>query len=292
MANDAGENVCLWALNECKKYGTLDSYLQLLFDIKDQIKILSLYNSILCLTDFKTVLQHPMTDYYLKKLLEILQSEYMEDVERSVHLGLVEWQCRNILEWEEMKCMQKVMKIDPSMYAMLVKAVFKSEDTDTVTEEQMQTANALYSGYIKAQFCPCEKDGKVDYDELKVWIDTFKDMLTVQKQLRLFEHLIGRLLVFSPPGEDGFMPCEAVRSIIEENYSDSLKKEYVIAEKNKRGFYAFSAGKSELQMSEDYRNNAQHLQEKYPHTSEIYFHLSDSYKWEAEQERKCAENEA
>ena len=291
IANDVGESVCLWALDECKKYGTLDSYLQLLFDIKDQITDSNLYNYILYLTDFKTGVNHSMTDYYLKKLLEILQSKYMDDAERCTSLGFLEWQCREILEWEDMKCIQKVMKVDPSMYAMLAKAIFKSEETDEVTGEQRNIANKLYSGYNKAQFCPCEKDGKVDYDELKAWIDAFKELLIAQKQLRLFEHLIGRLLVFSPPGEDGFMPCEAVSRIIEDNYSDSLKREYAIAEKNKRGVYTFSAGESELQMSEDYRKNAQHLQEKYPHTAEIYFYLSDSYKWDAEQERKRAENE-
>lgn len=291
IADDVGESACLWALDQCKKYGTLDSYLQLLFDIKDQITDLNLYNSILYLTDFKTGVNHSMTDYYLKKLLEILQSKYNDDAERCTSLGFLEWQCREILEWEDMKCMQKVMKVDPSMYAMLAKAIFKSEETDEVTEEQRNIANKLYSGYNKAQFCPCEKDGRVDYDELKAWIDAFKDMLTAQKQLRLFEHLIGRLLVFSPPGEDGFMPCEAVRRIIEDNYSDSLKREYAIAEKNKRGVYTFSAGQEELQISENYKNNALHLQEKYPHTAEIYFYLSDSYKWDAEQERKRAENE-
>ena len=291
LSDDAKQDTCIWALNECKIYGTLNSYLTLLFDVKDRISISDLYNSIFDIDNIKVGMQNQMMDYYLKEILKKLQTEYIDDLEKCTQLALLEWKCRNILEWEDMRCMQKVMKIDPSMYAELAKVIFKAEDADEVTEEQRNIANALYSGYNKAQFCPCEKDGKVDYDELKTWIDAFKDMLTAQKQLRLFEHLIGRLLVFSPPGEDGFMPCEAVRKIIEENYSDSLKSEYAIAERNKRGVYTFSAGESELQMSEDYRNNAQHFQEKYPHTAEIYFYLSYLYKWDAEQERKRAENE-
>lgn len=291
LSDDAKQDTCIWALNECKIYGTLNSYLTLLFDVKERIPISDLYNSIFDIENIKVGMQTQMMDYYLKEVLEKIQTEYIHDLQKCTQIALLEWKCRNILEWEDMRCMQKVMKVDPSMYAMLAKAIFKSEETDEVSEEQRNIANKLYSGYNKAQFCPCEKDGKVDYDELKAWVDAFKDMLTAQKQLRLFEHLIGRLLVFSPPGEDGFMPCEAVRRIIEDNYSDSLKREYAIAERNKRGVYTFSAGESELQMSEDYRNNAQHIQEKYPHTAEIYFYLSDSYKWDAEQERKCAENE-
>lgn len=291
LANGVGETVCLWALNECKKYGTLDSYLQLLFDIKDQITVFNLYNSILCLSDFKTGVQHSTTDYYLKKLLEILQLKYMDDAEKCVSLGFLEWQCRNILEWEDMKCVQKVMKIDPSMYAAIVKIIYKADDTDEITEKQKESANALYAGFIKAQFCPCEKDGKVDYNELKSWVDSFKVMLSEQKQSGLFGHLLGRLFPFSPVGEDGCMPCESVRKIIEDNPDDSLKREYAVTEFNKRGVFTFSAGQEEMELSENYKMNAQKLQEKYPHTAEIYFNLSNSYKHDAEMERKRAENE-
>ena len=81
----------------------------------------------------------------------------------------------------------------------------------------------MYSGFDKAKFCPAEKDGKVKYELLKEWLDKFKELLILQKQDKLFGNLIGRLLAYSPIGEDGYMPCEAVRVIIEEYYSESLK---------------------------------------------------------------------
>lgn len=291
LSGDANQDTCIWVLNECKNYGTLNSYLSLLFDVKDRISILDLFNFIFEIEHIKIGTQNQMRDYYFKEILKALQTEYMNDVEKCTQLALLEWKCRNVLDWEDMRCMQKVMKIEPSLYAELAKIIFKSEDAGEVTEEQRNIANALYSGYDKAQFCPCEKDGKVDYDELKTWVDAFKNILTEQKQSRLFGHLIGRLLVFSPPGEDGFMPCESVRRIIEDNYSDSLKREYAIAEMNKRGVFSFSAGQEELRLSENYKSNALNIREKYPHTAEIYFYLSDSYKWEAERERRRAENE-
>ena len=291
LSDDAEEIVCLWALNECKEYGTLDSYLQLLFDVKNRIADSNLYSFIFEIVNIKIHTPTQMTSYYLKELLDILHAKYMDDVEKCTQLALLEWGCRNALEWEDMKCTQRIMKVEPTMYAELVKIIYKSEGDEEVTEEKTKMANALYSGFSKAEFCPCEKDGKVDYSELKVWIDTFKDMLIKQKQSGLFEHLIGRLLAFSPLGEDGLMPCEAVRRIIEENYSDSLKRAYAIAVINKRGVHTLSAGQAELQLSQKYKNNAQNLQENYPHTAAIYFYLSDSYKRDAEYERKCAENE-
>ena len=54
------------------------------------------------------------------------------------------------------------------------------------------------------------------------------------------------LLAYSPIGEDGYSPCEAVRMVIEEYYTDSLKTAYVVAEENKRGVHMVDAGKSEL----------------------------------------------
>ena len=98
-------------------------------------------------------------------------------------------------------------------------------------------------------------------------------------------------MAYSPIGEDGYSPCEAVRMVIEEYYTDSLKTAYVVAEENKRGVHMVDAGKSELILHQRYQKNAEALQERYPYTADIYFAISDNYKRKAEYERKCAEDE-
>lgn len=67
-----------------------------------------------------------------------------------------------------------------------------------------------------------EKEGEVIYENLKKWIEKFKELLINQKQERLFGNLVGRLLAYSPIGEDGYSPCEAVRMVIEEYYTDCI----------------------------------------------------------------------
>ena len=57
------------------------------------------------------------------------------------------------------------------------------------------------------------------------------------------------------------MPCEAVRKIIEKNYSDSLKRAFIIEEENKRGIHIVDAGKSEMKLFQKYRRNAEELQD-------------------------------
>ena len=162
---------------------------------------------------------------------------------------------------------------------------------ENIDEEKRKLANKVYSGFDKAKFCPTEKDGEVIYENLKKWIEKFKELLINQKQERLFGNLVGRLLAYSPIGGDGYSPCEAVRMVIEEYYTDSLKTAYVVAEENKRGVHMVDAGKSEIILHQRYQKNAEALQERYPYTADIYFAISDNYKREAEYERKRAEDE-
>lgn len=132
---------------------------------------------------------------------------------------------------------------------------------------------------------------RIKYKVLKKWVEELKGLLIKQKQENLFGHLIGRLLAYSPIGADSYHPCEAVRKIIEEYDSDSLRSSYIVAEENKRGVHIVDAGKSELILHQRYLNNAEGLQAEYPKTAEIYFTLSEDYKREAEYERKRAEDE-
>ena len=291
ISENATEEVCMWALNECYEYGTLDSYIALLFDLKEKFQDNQIYQHLIRIKSKGGEIRSSMTDYYLKELLKTVQDRFMDNIEMCQEIGTIEWLLRDVMDWEQMKCMQHMMKADPQIYADLVKIIYKTDKNEEVNQEKAALADKLYSGFDKAKFCPAEKDGKVEYPEIKKWIDVFKESLTAQNQERLFGHLIGRLLAYSPTGADGYMPCEAVRRIIEEYYSDSLIRSYIIAEENKRGVYIADGGKSEIELSERYKHNAEALQYQYPHTAEIYFAISDSYKKEAEWERRQAEDE-
>lgn len=291
IPKDTNEKTCTWALNECYKYGTLDSYVELLFDLEKMLQPIQIYEYAMKIYELQSSVYNSMTEYCLKEILKILQDCFINEVEMCQEIAGMEWYCRNILEWEQMRCTQYMMKSDPTIYAGLIKIIYKGDPNEEIDKERADLANKLYDGFSKAQFCPAEKDGKVKYEELKEWIEEFKKLLINQKQERFFERIVGRLLSYSPIGEDGYMPCEAVRKVIEEIYSESLKNSYVIAEENKRGVHTVDAGKSEFKLHEKYKRNAEALQYKYPHTADIYFALSDSYMKQAEWERKRAEDE-
>lgn len=291
ISDKAEYKVFMWALKECEKYGSLNTYLELLYDIRNKISVHELYNAIFAISNFSGDVASSMTNYYIGEIMKKLQDAFFINDEKCAELANLEWMCRNVLEWEQMKCMQKVMKDDPTFYAALVKIIYKSADDDLNDKAKRKLVNQVYSGFDKAKFCPAEKYGKVSYKNLKNWIDKFQELLIKQKQEGLFGGLVGRLLAYSPVGEDGYSPCEAVRKIIEEYYSVSLKNSYVVEEENKRGVHTVDAGKSELILHHSYQKNAEELQEQYPRTAGIYFTLSDIYKREADFERRRAEDE-
>ena len=278
------------AIDECFKYGSLEAYIELLYEMRKKIPVEQLYSAFVLCPKLSLSSPDSMFGYNLENILKLLQKKYLKDNEKCPVIAQIEWFFRNILNWEQMKCMQFSMKIDPTIYAQLVYIIYKNDSEEPFDEKKAELATRFYTVFEKAKFCPAEIQGKVDYAELEGWIQKFKDILIQQKQERLWAHLIGRLLAYSPIGEDGFSPCESVRKIIEKYYSDELKNSFSTAEYNKRGAHFVDAGRSELLLSEKYQKNAEALQNQYPYTAEIYFSLSRIYRADAVRERELAEN--
>lgn len=215
--------------------------------------------------------------------MEKVQNLYKDDESKWKDIAWVELLFIKNVDWKKLICLQKVLKSVPEYYANLVCMVFKPNENDELKK-------TYYSIFNKIHFCPAEKEGKVDYEELCNWLEGFKSILKENNLENKYFSIIGGLFAYSPNGNDGFMPCEAIRDIIEEYHSDELRNAYQIDEFNKRGVYSSSAGKQERDLAKKYEQNAQALQEAYPYTAQIYFNISNSYKKESKIERKLAED--
>lgn len=284
----------LWAISECEKYGDLNAFLELLFNAMSFFSPDDVYVTFVIIGQIRVgVPFNTMTEYYLKELLKLVHKNFMSDAEKCVRIACVEGLFMNVLDWNHMKCTQMLMKETPLLYAQLISYIFKNEDGEKSVKSTISTImdESLFRLYQKAHFCPAEKVGKVDYNDLLSWINEFRELLNFQKQSHLFSSSVGRLFAHSPVGDDNFMPSEAVREIIEEVYDESLKNAYVIAETNKRGTFSPNAGKTELEMSRRYKDNADNIRLRYPKTASIYDLLSDSYKVDSLRERKNAEDD-
>ena len=291
MSIKAEHDTYTWALGECYRYGTAGALLALLFDAKEKLTPEDIYDYIFGIENMESCAGGQLSDYYLEELLKIIQAEYINIPDSCEKIAMLEWRCRNVLNWDQMVCLQKVMKSNPNFYGDLVMFLYKTDDGKT-DEEKSKIANKIYDGFHKAKFCPTEKNGNVDYDEFIFWVDGFKKILKNHNQSSLFGHLMGRLLPNAPKGQDGVIPCEAVRQYIEENLTDDMKSSFIVEEENKRGVYVVDGGRTEKNLSNTYKAMGDDLvRVGAPRTAEIYYEIGNHYNSMAQMERKRAEDE-
>lgn len=284
-----------WPILECKRYGTLDSFLEFLYmrNLKHPIEAEALYGYLDEIEKMPRAECGRDLQCYIEELLKPLQITYMGDEEKCKRIATLEVVFFQVLDWKNMKCFRHIVNIDPTLFAELVSMVFKKDNANfnEHSEEEKKYISNLFSLYHKAEFCPAEIDGEVNLQDLEAWIEKFKELLIQNDQISLLGMFLGRLFAFSPVGRDEHMPCEAVRSMIEKYSDDSLQREYRTAVFNSRGVYTSSNGKTEFKMADSFKTNAEYLSSLgYPRTAEIYYGLARSYYADAEQEREDAEN--
>ncbi|MCM1045566.1 MAG: hypothetical protein NC417_08650 [Candidatus Gastranaerophilales bacterium] len=284
----------LWAVSESKNHSSLDIFLQHMYRLhhENPLSAWEIYSYMEGIEGMQHTQNSQMTDYYMKQFLEIMQKEFLHDEEKCLRISQIEIYFMNLLEWDNMKCFHHIIKKSPELFAMLVAGIYKRDhEPREKLEPNEQYIHNMYTVYDKAHFCPAEEDGKVKEEKLRQWVETFSSLLEQNDQSSLFGSMIGRLFAFSPCGEDGHEPCEAVRALIEDYCDDRLCSSYESGIFNRRGIYSPSAGKEEMRMAEDFKANAEYLNHKYPKTAKIFYSLYDRYKRESERARTEAENE-
>lgn len=285
-----------WMLSECKKYGDFNSYVELLYIVIDrkQISTESIFTYLRGIEEVERRSVSTTVAYELKKILGKVQGTYIDDPQRNRILAAIEFHNAQILDWEDMKCLAAEFKRSPEIFAELVSIIYRKDD-DEINNSHDKVVDSkiisyLYKLYDMAQFCPAEKEGNVNPDELRTWVERLKKLLKKNCQSRLFTSLLGRLFSFGPSGEDGYEPCEAVRTMIEEYADQDMINEYAIAVYNRRGAFIVTAGRQEYGIAQEFKQKADYLTTDYPKTAQIFYSLYRSYMSDAKSERKRAED--
>lgn len=256
-----GDEIRLY-IEEVIKYGNFNSCVYLIYSVKEKLTSEEVYNYIIRVWDNIKGHNGSRTDEYcLEETLKIAQNYAINSNDYDIILKLAQFAIvvYKVIEYHNMRCYNYLIKIDPRLYASLLYYTFKSDDGH---EKNEKFAKNLFGLYLNTKFCPMENNGLVNYEELKMWVAKFKEQLDIQKQSKLFKSIIGSLFSYSPLGADKYMPCEAVRQVIEEEYDKELKTSYVVAERNKRGVYTSDSGKTEHPMALKYKENADKIRVK------------------------------
>ncbi len=278
------------SLEECQEYGTMDVYMELLFIAKDSVSVEDTLYWFCQAEHVRIENPNSMFSWYVEQILDLLHIHFMDDRDKAFEISRMEWFFGHYIHWDQMKCLQQQIKTDPRVYAYLIEIMYKKDHVKTVDPEKQKRASSMFGVFHEIHFCPAEKDGVVDYNDLKQWVDNFSKILDEQDQSSLWDTVVGDLLPYSPADDDGYMPCKAVRQLIEEYHTPKLHSAYFTTELNKRGVFAASAGKAEKAISQRYKTNANMIRETSPWTARIYDDLSEHYEEMSIQERKSAED--
>lgn len=282
-------------IEECQQYGTINSYIELLYLINDEglISKNELFDCLLKVDKLSFESNGPHLNYYLKEILNTLKDTCFGDYEKCEKLANIEIMFFGLLDWEDMNYFKSVVCQDPTIYAELIKIIYKKEHQKEIekTDVEDKKISYLYGLYYKAKFCPAEINNNVEYEALEEWITKFKKLLEENDQAHLFDYTLGRLLPYSPIDTDEHMPCTAVRLAIEKYFSDDLSESYRTTVYNERGVFSPTAGKKELEIAGEFKKNSDYLyQNNYIRTASIYKRLADTYMYESSKEREVAEN--
>lgn len=281
-----------WVLSESKKYANLNVFLDQLHQIhlSRPLTAEKLFKCFDGIEKMPYSESYPLICYDVEELISIIQTEYMDDIDKCNRIIQIELFFMKLLEWKQMKCLNQKIKNSPEIFAELVCGIFKRDhkNTDDSLIDKKYFQN-MYLIYDIAHFCPAEINGRVDESKLENWISEYKDLLIKNELERLWTYTLGRLFSFSPLGDDGHEPCEAVRNMIEKYGDEEMLNSYQTEVYNRRGIFSPCAGKEELKIAEKFRVNAEFLESSYPKTAQIFYGLFKRYKFEAKYQREDAE---
>lgn len=289
------DNTIRYMLDECKKYGTFDKYLNILEQAISLLKPFELLEYFIQLKSMKVDEKNRIDQYILRCIFEALQNEYTDDEEKCAVIAKEEMRFRNLIDWSDMKCLKRMLEKSPDIYAEMVSVIYLKDGEvkeDKIDEKKREYINNVYDLYSKVVFCPAERNGMVAEDDLNQWVMQLVSLLKEQRQERLLGSLLGKLLAYSPIDNDGYPPCQAVRKVIEHYGDESLIRSYVTSIYNQRGVYTPTAGKEERRMAENFWQIAEYMKkEGYSKTASIYYQLHKQYIYEATSSREEAEYE-
>ncbi len=282
-----------WAADESKKYADLVSFLFQLHWLNNEktLNAQEIYSYFEDIESMRHTSSNQMSGWYMQQFLDILQQEFLYDDEKCFRISQIEIHFMNLIGWDHMKCFSRVITENPEVFSQLIAGIFKRDhESEECLKGDTQLFRNMYTLYDKAHFCPAERDGEVNAEDLSQWVERFKILLKENDQESYFGSTLGRLFSFSPIGKDGHKPCESVRAIIEQYSDDKMIQGYVTSVFNQRGIYNPSAGTEEMQMAREFMAEAEYFKPKWPKTAEIFYKLYHSYKLESEQARLEAEN--
>lgn len=186
------------------------------------------------------------------------------------------------------KGIAKYLHQNPTEYVDLIAQNYKSDagTEGTISKRTPEQRKIAYDIVDMFTIIPGCNGDKVDRNELLQWVNSAETYAANIGYRNSFMCCLGHLLSYSPVGEDGIFPHEAVRDCIEKLYNEKLVNSFVVGKENQRGVYWGTGGLAEKEIADKYKSNADALRIMYPQTAAVLDKLSESYRAESRYEQK------
>lgn len=226
-----------------------------------------------------------LDSYYVEKMFETIYKGHTEDI---IRVSQLEFAFMNVFSFDfEPKCLIDSALANSSVFLELLSYCFKKDDNqnDEKTEKEINIAHLAYKVLDRIKRLPGQTNEGVDIEKFNLWIQSVLNLAKEKKLETACNEQIGRILSYSPIGEDGIWPHKCVRDFLEKNTSETINSSIRIGRINQRGIYNVTGGDEEERIAATYNDFAQKLQLIYPKTSLVVKSISDDYKHQSRYEK-------
>ena len=216
----------------------------------------------------------------LMKILEILRTHPDRD-EKQI-MGY-EWVFAEIYCIEKTQLLlHKAMVSDPEFFQELLQYM-----TGDMVCIPYNAPDRAYTVLSTCRTLPGEQDdGSVDEHALSNWVDeALKRCEGIGEGL--VDSRIGHILAHAPTDKDGLFPCLPVRNVFERVTNEDMESGFITEMINKRGTWSkspYEGGRQERALAQQFRDQAEKIQIKWPKVASTLERLARSYDFDAKRE--------
>lgn len=183
------------------------------------------------------------------------------------------------------KCLIRCITKMPELFIEFISIVCKHDDNEEETippESENVFRNARYV-LDKLNEIPGCSANLINEDVFINWMQRANQIASESGYTKAFECYAGKLLSYSPVGNDGVFPHEIIRSYLESNSSEPLFNNFIAEKRNQRGVHYATWGAEEKLIAQEYKDAASSIRIKYPKTASVLNKLCECYSDESRQ---------
>jgi hypothetical protein len=162
------------------------------------------------------------------------------------------------------KHLEKQLAEDPSFFCEIIRTIFKSKREDVPveapTEEKKRIAENAYRLLHQWQTPPGTTQGaEFDVSAFNKWLAVVKKSSTESGHFGIAMSQVGQVLPYAPPDSTGLWIQKAVAEALNAKDAEEMRSGFTTELFNMRGVHGFSGGTDETELSKQYRERANAL---------------------------------